>query len=64
MYEVNFYKRHNGNSPVKDFLAILESQPSINRDIRIQHQQITRYIQLLRENGTRLGENVTKHLDK
>jgi len=63
MYEVEFYKKANGNSPVKDFLAHLESQSSGNRDARIQHQQITRYIQLLRENGTHLGEKIVKHLD-
>ena len=63
MYEVEFYKKANGESPVKEFLAILESQSSTNRDARIQQQQITRYIQLLRENGTRLWENVTKHLE-
>ena len=63
MYEVEFFKRHNGESPVKDFLAILELQSSTNRDARIQHQQVIRYIQLLRENGTHLGENITKHLE-
>ena len=62
MYEVRFYKRHNDESPLKAFLSSLESQSSTNRDARIQHQQIARYIQLLRENGTRLGEKVAKHL--
>ena len=63
MYEVRFYENAKGDLPVKDFLAILESESSSNRDARIQHQQITHYIQLLCENGTRLGENFTKHLE-
>ena len=30
---------------------------------RIQYKQISLYIQLLEDNGTRLNENITKHLD-
>lgn len=33
-----------------------------NKDARIQYKQIVLYIQLLQDNGTRLSENVTKHL--
>ena len=34
-----------------------------NKDARIQYNQILLYIQLLEEKGTRLPENITKHLD-
>lgn len=33
-----------------------------NKDARIQHKQISLYIQLLQDNGIRLNENITKHL--
>lgn len=32
-------------------------------DARIQYKQISLYIQLLEDNGTRLNENITKHID-
>ena len=35
---------------------------STNKDARIQYKQAVLYIQLLQDNGTRLPENVTKHL--
>lgn len=44
------------------FLEELRIKSASNKDARIQYKQIVLYIQLLQDNGTRLSENVTKHL--
>lgn len=36
---------------------------STSKDARIQYKQVSLYIQLLQDNGTRLQENITKHID-
>ena len=40
----------------------IQSNFTRTTDARIQYKQIVLYIQLLQDNGTRLSENVTKHL--
>ena len=52
----------NGYSQLWEFLDDLQKKVGKNKDTRIQHQQISFYIELLQENGTRLGTNITKHL--
>jgi phage-related protein len=52
----------NGYSQLWEFLDDLQKKAGKNKDTRIQHQQISFYIELLQENGTRLGTNITKHL--
>lgn len=63
MYTVMFYETADGRSELWDFLEELRMKAATNKDARIQHKQITLYIQLLQENGTRLNENITKHLE-
>ena len=41
----------------------LRKKSSSNKDCRIQYKQIIYYIELLQNNGTRLPDNITKHLD-
>lgn len=53
MYTVEFYENDRDVSELWDFLEELRI---------IQYKQIVLYIQLLQDNGTRLSENVTKHL--
>ena len=62
MYEGEFYEDANGVSELWDFLEELCVKSATNKDARIQHKQITLYIQLLQDSGTRLPENITKHL--
>ncbi len=62
MYTVEFYETANGKSQLWDFLEELRIKAATNKDARIQHKQISLYIQLLQDNGTRLSENITKHL--
>ena len=59
MYNIEFYEDANGHSELWDFLEELRLKAATN----IQLKQISLYIQLLEDNGTRLNENITKHLD-
>ena len=63
MYNIEFYTDANGVSELWNFLDDLQEKALTNKDARIQHKQIVQYIQLLEDHGTRLGENITKHLD-
>ena len=64
MYNIEFYETADGVSELWDFLDDLQKRSTTNKDARIQHKQISQYIQLLADHGTRLGENITKHLDE
>lgn len=64
MYNIEFYENANGVSELWKFLDNLQQEAPNNKDARIQHKQITQYIQLLADHGTRLGENITKHLEE
>ncbi len=63
MYTVEFYENVKGESDVWDFLEELRIKAETNKDARIQYKQISFYIQLLQDNGTRLPDNITKHID-
>lgn len=63
MYNVEFYENANGESELWNFLEKLRIKSETNKDARIQFKQISLYIQLLQEHGTRLPENITKHID-
>ena len=64
MYNIDFYRAENGESDIESFLDDLQKRATTNKDARIQHKQVAQYIQLLEDYGTRLGENITKHLDE
>ena len=63
MYTVEFYEKANGESELWNFLEELRIKSATNKDARIQYKQISLYIQLLQDNGTRLQDNITKHID-
>ena len=63
MYKVNFYRTSTGFSDIESLLDSLSERMEKSKDARIQFEQITRYIQFLSDHGTRLGEDITKHLD-
>lgn len=63
MYTVEFYETRNGQCPVWEFLENLRIKSASNKDARIQHKQASLYIELLQQNGTRLNDNITKHLE-
>ncbi|MCR5695079.1 MAG: type II toxin-antitoxin system RelE/ParE family toxin [Clostridia bacterium] len=62
MYNVIFYEDKNGYSELYNDLMELAKRSSNDKDARIQFKQITYYIELLKHKGTRLTENITKHL--
>lgn len=62
MYTVEFYEKANGESELWDFLENLRAKADTSKDARIQLKQISLYIQLLENNGTRLPDNITKHI--
>lgn len=62
MYNIEFYEDSDGRSELWEFLESLRVKTITNKDARIQYSQISLYIQLLEDNGTRLNENITKHL--
>ena len=63
LYNIVFYEDSNGKSELYEFLEELAKKSVDNKDARIQLKQITFYIELLKNQGTRLSENITKHLD-
>ena len=63
MYNIEFYEDSNGRSELWEFLESLRGAGCTNLSARIQYKQISLYIQLLEDNGTRLNEIITKHLD-
>lgn len=64
MYTVKFYENSKGKSETWEFLEKLRIKAATNKDARIQYKQVTLYIQLLADNGTRLNENITKHIEE
>ena len=64
MYNIEFYRTASGVCDVEEFLDDLLKRSESNKDARIQFKQASQYIQFLEDYGTRLGENVTKHLDE
>lgn len=64
MFDIEFYSKADGSSDLVDFMEDLRLKAGSSKDARIQLKQIMLYIQLLQDHGTRLGENITKHLDE
>ena len=62
MFKIVFYEDRNGKSELNDFLLDLAKRAGSDKDARIQLKQITLYVELLKNQGTRLPENITKHL--
>lgn len=63
MYTIQFYENTNGKSELWDFLEELRIKAATSKDARIQYRQVSLYIQLLQDNGTRLNENIAKYLE-
>lgn len=59
-----FYEKENGESEIWDFLEKLRFKSTNNKDARIQYNQILLYMELLKNNGTLLPQNITKHIEE
>lgn len=62
-YNIVFYEKQNGESELWNFLEKLRKKSATNKDARIQYKQASLYIELLQNNGTRLPDTVTKHIE-
>lgn len=61
VHNIYFYKDKNGNEPVLDYMRELASKNG--KDSRIKLNKINDYIELLSQDGTRVGEPYIKHLE-
>ena len=64
MFNVVFCEKENGESELWNFIEALRLSSPTNKDARIQYRQIILHVQMLEDNGTRLPEIITKHLDE
>ena len=64
MFNIAFYEKEDGKSELWDFIESLRLSSGRSKDSRIQYKQIILHIQMLQENGTRLPESITKHIDE
>ena len=62
MFSIVFYEDKNGVSELYNELIELADKAKTNKDFRIQLKQITYYIELLKNMGLTLPDNITKHL--
>ena len=63
-FEISFYQTRDGECQIWDFLEGLRIKAASNKDARIQHKQVSLYMELLALNGTNMSENITKHLEE
>ena len=61
LYQIRFYRKKNGESPVEDYIRKLASQKG--KDSRINLAKMRDYINVLQEHGTRAGEPFVKKVD-
>ncbi len=62
MFKIKYYRTEQGYCDIEEFLLNLERKVCTNKNARIQYKQVVQYIQFLSDHGTRLGENICKHL--
>ena len=62
-FEVEFYEKSDGTSEIWNYLEELRIRSPFSKDARIRLNQISLYIELLQQKGTRLPANITKHLE-
>lgn len=61
MYNIRFYRKKDGESPVEVYIRKLAGQKS--KDARINLGKIRDYIKILEQHGTRAGEPFIKKVD-
>lgn len=62
MYTIEFYENKNGQSELYNQLIELEKESQNSKEARIQFNQIVYCIELLKLQGTRLPNKITKHI--
>lgn len=61
MFNISYYQKSNGQSPVRTFIESLRMTPE--KSAQIQYRQTMHSIGMLETAGTRLGERHTKYLE-
>ena len=62
MYEIIFYESRNGQNEILEYMSKLQKNKS--KDSRIKFNKIRAYIEVLKLNGTTVGEPEMKHLER
>lgn len=62
MNKVEFYEDRNGVSELNNQLMDLARRSLSSKDARVQFKQITYCVERLKEQGARLPESISKHL--
>ena len=62
MYDIVFYHDKNDYSELENELKILSLKGETNKDARIQFDKIAYYIKLLKQSGSFLSTNISKHI--
>lgn len=63
MYNIEFYQTRRGDNVMVELLEELHRKSKSDKTARIEYNQIVLYIDLLSQNGTRLSQNITKHIE-
>lgn len=64
VYRIDFYTDAKGESDVKNFFASLWQACPKSKDARIQYEQFFSQVEMLKEHGTNLPANITKHIEE
>jgi len=64
LYKIIFYEDKNGNSEVVSYIKELQKRSKKSKECRILFNKIVAYLDMLEEQGTRIGEPFTKHLEE
>ena len=64
MYKIIFYEDENGSSEVVSYIKELQKRSKKSKECRVLFNKIVAYLDMLEEQGTRIGEPFTKHLEE
>jgi phage-related protein len=63
MLRIKIYFDRSGYSPIKEFLNDLDKKAQSDKNSRIRLKVISRFMNLLRQHGTRIGFPTVRHID-
>jgi phage-related protein len=63
MYEVKFYRDKSGKSEIVEYLDGLKEKGETSKSERVNRDKILAYIGALEQYGTRIGQQIVKHID-
>lgn len=63
MYKILMYKDNRGNCPTSEFMKELDRKSITSKSDKIQLKQIKAHIKILKESGTRVGEEFVKKIN-